>query len=128
MFPGRLSRFCYLSRDPRLRRLEKYVKIRVFEVFLIMNMFVACTKESSECYLEVPCGAADQTLYVFARQANVEILFVPESMKSVRTHELKGWYRPNDAIHEMFRGSNVRVICEERHGSFAIYRLKGPDE
>lgn len=72
--------------------------------------------------LDVPEGEAAYTLKEFAKQAEVEIVFNPQSVYGVRTNSVVGGYDPYSALRIMLSETNLIVDYDEETGAYGIMR------
>jgi type II secretory pathway component PulC len=91
-------------------------------LFVLSFWLVACSaKHTSE--LDIPAGFATQTLKEFAKQAEVEIIFDPQSVYGVKTNPVGGSHEPRAALRIMLRGTPLTVDFDEETGAYAVIRI-----
>lgn len=89
-------------------------------MLVLFTFFVGCTS-SEVLSFDIPQGRATQTLRVFAKQANVEILFDLSSVEGVETNPVKGLIEPGAALRMMLEGTPLGVDYEHETGAYAVY-------
>ena len=86
-------------------------------------LLTACA-EKDKISLKIPEGYATQTLKEFARQANVEIIFDPQSVHGVKTNAVNGDHDPQSALRIMLKDTPLTVDFDTETGAYAVIRIK----
>ncbi len=58
---------------------------------------------------DVPAMAASRAIHAFAQQAGVNVIASGETLRGVTTNPVRGRAEVQDALRQMFRGTNMRV-------------------
>ena len=70
--------------------------------------------------VDLPAGAASETLKNFARQTGREIVFAPETVGSVQTNVVKGEFSPKEALDAMLADTGLVATQDAKTGAFAV--------
>jgi outer membrane receptor for ferric coprogen and ferric-rhodotorulic acid len=70
----------------------------------------------------VPAGDAAETLSLAARQGGLEIIFFAETVRGVRTPQLRGSFIPRDALTQLLAGTGLLLVADELTGTITIRR------
>jgi hypothetical protein len=73
---------------------------------------------------DISGGSADMTLKEFAKQADVEVVFDPRSVKAIITNPVSGEFSPREALELMLEGTDLRVQKDSTTGAIAIIHKK----
>lgn len=73
----------------------------------------------SSTRIDVPAGELLAALQALAEQADVELVYQPEQLRSLKTEGVKGDYSAQEAIHLLIKGTPLRVYATEK-GAIAI--------
>ena len=90
-------------------------------VITALIVLVACSSEK-QSVLNIPEGEANYTLKEFAKQAEVEIMFNPQSVYGVKTNAVIGKYYPHSALRIMLADTNLTIDYDEGNGAYGIMR------
>lgn len=90
-------------------------------VVTALIVLTACSSEK-QSVLNVPEGQATRTLMEFAKQAEVEIMFNPQSVDGVKTNAVVGEYNPYSALRIMLEGTALAVDFDEETGAYGVMR------
>lgn len=105
---------------PRPRRINR---LRLCFLSLLFSSFLAAAwAADAKRPVDLPAGAASETLKNFARQTGREIVFVAETVGSVQTNAVKGELTPREAIDALLAGTGLVATQDEKTGAFAIRR------
>ena len=104
----------------RLYRPTYLLFIAIGSLLLLLS---SCT-EKEKLSLNIPEGFATNTLKEFARQANVEIIFDPQSVHGVKTNAVNGDHDPQSALRIMLKDTPLTVDFDTETGAYAIIRIK----
>ncbi|MDA0350263.1 MAG: STN domain-containing protein [Verrucomicrobia bacterium] len=91
--------------------------------FVFSFLLTGCS-EKETTRLDIPEGFATNTLKEFARQANVEIIFDPQSVYGVKTHAVSGEHEPRSALRIMLKDTPLTVDFDAESGAYAVIRIK----
>lgn len=75
---------------------------------------------------DVPAGAAEVSLKLFADQAGRGVVFSTDSLKDIRTNEVKGTFRPQQAMDQLVARTPLKASFDEKTGAFAVFRTSPP--
>lgn len=89
---------------------------------LCAGVFISCAKTEKQS-LNIPAGFATGTLKEFARQAQVEIIFDPQSVYGVKTNAVEGEYDPQSALRIMLKDTPLKVDFDGESGAYAVIRV-----
>ncbi len=104
----------------RLYRPTYLLFIAIGSLLLLLS---SCT-EKEKLSLNIPEGFATNTLKEFARQANVEIIFDPQSVHGVKTNAVNGDHDPQSALRIMLKDTPLTVDFDTETGAYAVIRIK----
>jgi outer membrane receptor protein involved in Fe transport len=76
---------------------------------------------------DLPSGLAEQSLKAFAQQSGLEVLFVSESVASVRTNAVKGTLSAREAIDLMLADTRLAATQDARSGALRVQRVLDPN-
>ena len=72
-------------------------------------------------------GNAARTLRQAARQGGVDIVFLADIVKGVKTRAIKGDYTPSEAFALMLRDSTLVAVKHRKSGVYLIKKQESPD-
>lgn len=75
--------------------------------------------------VNIPAGAAEQTLRQLATQSGVEVLLGDTTAAQVRTNTLQGDFAPREALARLLEGTGLVAAADERTGAFTVSRAPG---
>lgn len=75
----------------------------------------------------LPAGEAATTLKLFIEQSGEEVLYLVNSVKEVRTREVRGAYSPREALELMVAGTPLVVVQEKTTGALSVKRVDDPN-
>ena len=84
--------------------------------------------DTAQKVFDLPSDAAERTLRSFAAQSGLEVLFLTEVTKNIRTNAVQGALVPKEAIDRMLAGTNLVALENKRTGAFKIQRSSGPNQ
>ena len=90
-------------------------------VVTALILLTACSSKN-QSLLNIPEGAATHTLKEFAKQAEVEIMFNPQSVDGVKTNAVVGEYIPHSALRIMLEGTDLTMDYDEATGAYGVMR------
>ncbi|MBM3853131.1 MAG: hypothetical protein FJ399_08235, partial [Verrucomicrobia bacterium] len=96
--------------------------IRVFFTLLAASLMAFAATTSSTRTFDVPAGDAVATLKQFSAQAEVQVLFPPEQVRSIRTPAVRGDLLPAEALERMLAGTILTIVRDEKTGAFGVRR------
>ena len=78
---------------------------------------------------DLEAGDAGTTLKLFAKQAELSIVYDPRIVEGVETNEVVGWLIPQDALERMLEGTSLVSKEDSETGAFAVTRseILSPD-
>lgn len=98
-------------------------------VFVVTGLILlaACAEqkngyEQEQSVLNIPEGEATYTLKEFAKQAEVEIMFNPQSVYGVNTNAVIGEYYPHSALRIMLKDTSLTIDFDEETGAYGVMR------
>ena len=68
----------------------------------------------------IPAGAAEHGLRLFARQAGVEVLFEVEQVKGRQANAVEGRFTPRSALEALVAGTGLVILHDEETGAMAV--------
>ena len=90
-------------------------------VVTVLIVSTACSSKNQST-LNIPEGDAAYTLKEFARQAEVEIIYNPQSVYGVKTNTVIGKYYPQSALRVMLSGTILTIDYDEETGAYGVMR------
>jgi TonB-dependent receptor len=76
---------------------------------------------------DLPADAAEKSLKRFAVQSGVEVLFTSETVRGVRTQEVRGEFAALEAVQRALAGTKLIATLHAESGAFVISRAEpGP--
>ena len=78
--------------------------------------------EDGKRAFDIPPGAAEDTLGLFAKQAATQFVFSAGKVRGVQTHGLKGGYVPREALSRLVAGTQLRVVQDSGTGALTVDR------
>jgi len=92
--------------------------------FLLMCLFLTSgalhAADAPVKAFDVPAGAANRTLKLFAQQSGREIVFSAESIGATTTNAVRGELAARDALDRMIAGTGLAVGVDEKSGLFSV--------
>jgi len=70
--------------------------------------------ESARIFFDLPAGEAIETLKRAARQAGLEIMYVADTVRDVRTDPVRGEYTARQALDPMVARTPLRIATNEQ--------------
>lgn len=101
--------------------------LRLFSLVLITRASLAAsaTLEPPRLF-DVPAGAAVDTLKRTAQQGGLEIVFLAETVRGIRTAAVRGEFTPREALERLVRHTGLVVVRDERTGTLTVSRSAPP--
>lgn len=99
-------------------------------VFALTWWLLGSTAHASEALkrpFDLAPGAAETSLKQFSLQSGLEVLFISESVASVRTHAVKGSYTPREAIDLMLANTQLIAVQDKATGALRVRRSNDPN-
>ncbi len=87
----------------------------------VLIALAACSPKK-QSVLNIPGGEASHTLKEFAKQAEVEIMFNPNTVYGVRTNTVIGEYYPQSALRIMLKNTVLTIDFDEETGAYGVMR------
>ncbi|MBL9206701.1 MAG: TonB-dependent receptor plug domain-containing protein [Opitutaceae bacterium] len=75
----------------------------------------------------VPAGEAVDTIKQTAQQGGVEIVFLAETVRGVRTAAVRGKFTPRDALDRLVNNTGLKIIHDERTGTLTVSTVDPAD-
>ncbi len=110
-----------LSSDPRRLGL-RLIRGTVILMALFLAAVPTVLGEDATRTFNIPSGAAEDTLGLFAQQAATQFVFSADKVKGVRTNALKGGYAPREALNRLVAGTPLRVVQDAGTGALTVDR------
>ena len=88
-------------------------------VVTVLIVLAACSSKK-QSVLNIQEGEATYTLKEFAKQAEVEIMFNPQSVYGVKTNAVVGNYYPHSALRIMLAETSLTIDYDEETGTYGI--------
>jgi len=98
-------------------------------VWLTLALVLGAPLDAAErtVAIDVPAGEADAMLKIFARQADVQLIFDARSVVGMRTHGVRGKLSPASALQQMLAGLPLVWVADSITGAFAIRKKRGDE-
>ena len=93
-----------------------------FTLLVIVLIVLTACSSKKQSVLNIPEGEATHTLMEFAKQAEVEIMFNPQSVSGVKTNAVVGEYNPHSALRIMLEGTVLTIDYDEETGAYGVMR------
>ena len=93
----------------------------ITSVVTVLIVLGACASKR-QSVLDIPEGYANQTLKEFSKQAEVEIIFNPQSVYGVKTNAVVGKYYPHSALRIMLEDTVLILNFDEETGAYGVLR------
>lgn len=77
---------------------------------------------ASRKQFDIPKGAAETTLRLFALQAEVELVFAVSNIENVTTHAVKGAFAPREVLEHMVAKTGLAVEEDTKSGALMLRR------
>lgn len=77
---------------------------------------------SDPVFFDIPSGDASETLRKFSRQADLQIIFMVDVVRGVRTRAVRGEYAARDALDRMISRTELVVVQDPSTSALAISR------
>jgi len=109
------------QRRPVASRL--FAVVSLLFAFCLVPLLSAQDNPGKKAY-DIPADDAERALKTFAHQSGLEVLFVTEATKGVRTLAVKGEYTPREAIDQLLAGTPLTATQSGPTGAFKVRREK----
>jgi hypothetical protein len=76
--------------------------------------------------IKIAAGPAAETLPKLIEQTDIELIYRPDSLDSIRTREINGRWRPGDALSRMLEGTPLRAVPDSASGAVAVIHREIP--
>lgn len=94
--------------------------------FLFAAVVAACGLRGASAEetrnFDVPAGAAEVSLKLFAEQAGRGVIFSTDSLKGIRTNAVKGTLSAQQAMEQLIARTPLKVTFDEQTRAFAVVR------
>jgi outer membrane receptor for ferric coprogen and ferric-rhodotorulic acid len=111
-------RFILASPPARRSRLA----LRLLALTFAARLTVAGVVAENARSFDVPAGEALETLKQAARQGGVEIVFLAETVRGVRTPAVRGEFTPREALDRLVTDTGLVVVRDARTGTLTVHR------
>ena len=91
-------------------------------VVVVLGWLAIAAAAEPERNFDLPAGSAEQTLKLFAAQAQREIMFPVDSVAGVSTNALKGSYTGREALDRMVARTGLVVVEDAKTGALMVIR------
>ena len=110
---------------PSLRGV--HIALRLLALVLVprVSLTPAAPTENARTF-DVPAGEAVDTLKRTAQQGGLEIVFLAETVRGVRTPALRGEFTPREALDRLVRQTGLVVVRDPRTGTLTVNRSAAP--
>jgi outer membrane receptor for ferric coprogen and ferric-rhodotorulic acid len=102
-----------------------HLALRLLTLVLAARVSVAAATEAVRSF-DVPAGEAIHTLKHAARQGGVEILFLADTVRGVRTPAVRGQFTPREALDRLVSNTGLVVVRDARTGTLTVSRGPAP--
>ena len=109
------------TRDPR-SCLRYWRGVAIVSGVYLAGVLATAAAEDRKRDFEIPAGAAETTLRLFAEQAGTQFVYSTDKVKGVRTNGVKGEYAPREALTRLIAGTELRVVQDEGTGALTVDR------
>ena len=95
---------------------------RYLAILLVAHGACAATAASDNGVksFDIPAGEAVQTLKRAAQQGGLQIVFLADTVRDVRTPAVQGEFRPRDVLDRMLAHTGLMVVRDEKTGALII--------
>jgi len=83
--------------------------------------------EDAKRAFDIPSGAAENTLGLFAKQAATQFVFSAGKVRGIQTRAVKGGYVPREALSRLVAGTELHVVQDAGTGALTVAR-DNPDQ
>src|SRR5688572_26455442 len=98
----------------RLARIVAFI----YATALLVAFNVAAREDTGvKMSFDLPADFAERSLKRFSERSGLEVLFVSESARNVRTNAVKGAYTAREAIDRMLAGTKLAAVQKEKNGA-----------
>jgi len=111
---------------PLLRFRGARLALRLLALVLAARIPVVSAATEAARAFDVPAGEAVETLRQAARQGGVEIVFLAETVRGVRTLAVRGRFTPHEALDRLVRDTGLVVVRDARTGTLSVNRAPPP--
>jgi iron complex outermembrane recepter protein len=101
----------------------KRVSVAVTLLAIACSMSLPAYAVSEPRQIDIPAGNLVPALETLQRQAQIELLYEPNQLRSFRTHGLRGTYEPHDAVRILLRGTPLELQVDQS-GALSIVNTK----
>lgn len=106
------------------RPLRSTLRLATFTAVFAAVVFAA--DSGARKRFDLPAGDAAAALKLFAEQSGQEIIFLPETLKGVKTNAVRGELTARAALDALVAGTPLAVV-ESKSGALAINRASDPN-
>ena len=105
-----------------------YARARELLLLLIFPLLSALPAGAAQerRTFDVPAGEAVETLRLMARQGGVEIVFLVETVRGIRTAAVRGSFTLPDALNRLIAGTPLIVTTDAQTGGLVVSRPPSP--
>lgn len=113
-----------LARFPGwLVHVQLVLRLLAFAVVARLPVQAAAASDDATRLFDIPAGEAADTLKRTAQQGGLEIVFLADTVRGVRTAAVLGAYAPRAALDLLVRGTDLVVVRDERTGTLTVHRV-----
>ncbi|MDO8544946.1 MAG: STN domain-containing protein [Opitutaceae bacterium] len=87
---------------------------------LVTSVSLAREDTAEKMAFDLPADDAERSLKQFSARSGLEVLFVSDSVASVRTNAVKGDFTPREVIDRMLEGTKLSALQQEKNGAIRI--------
>jgi outer membrane receptor protein involved in Fe transport len=120
-----------MSHRPRARRFGRgCARVARRYLAILLALRVACTFAATPGVtrqFDIPAGEAVSTLKQAARQGGIEIMFLAETVRGVRTPAVRGAFQPREVLERMVSNSGLVIVRDEKTGALLVQRASVRD-
>ena len=117
-----MSRLPFVSLSSLLATAQLALRLLALVVAARLPLQAGATDEGGREF-DVPAGEAADTLRRAAQQGGVEIVFLAETVRGVRTAAVRGIYFPRTALDLLVRDTGLVVVRDARTGTLTVHRV-----
>lgn len=96
------------------------VPFRLLLILLMPRLSGAAYAYEKAHLFDVPAGEAIDTLKQTARQGGVEIIFLAETVRGVRTAAIHGEFTPREALDRLVNNTGLKIVRDARTGTLTV--------
>jgi outer membrane receptor for ferric coprogen and ferric-rhodotorulic acid len=117
-----MSRLSFVRISGFLAKAHFALRLLAFALAARLPVHATAAEDSARVF-DVPAGEAADTLKRTAQQGGLEIVFLADTVRGVRTAAVRGTYAPRAALDLLVRGTGLVVVRDERTGTLTVHRV-----